>query len=125
MKVLIADGSPLIHERIESLLADVPGVTIAGCAVDVERAETMAAACTPDVFILDASLPGGGCLRLLRELGTRPGAGGPVAIVLASPASLPYRRALKQAGAAMILDKVHEMNRLAGVLLSIDRVPAT
>jgi DNA-binding NarL/FixJ family response regulator len=121
MQVLIADASPLIHECIGSLLADLDDVTIAGCAVDADRAEAMVAARSPDVLIVDASLPGGGCRRLLQRLASRSGDRRPIAIVLANPASAAYRQRLQELGAAFVFDTVHEMDRLAATFASLQQ----
>jgi len=120
MRILIADGSPLIHERISALVAGLPDQTIVGCAVDAERTEVLAAAHVPDVVLIDASLPDGGCLRLLQWIAARPRATRPVAIVLASPASEPYRRHLREAGAAFVFDKLSDLDQLAAVISSTE-----
>jgi DNA-binding NarL/FixJ family response regulator len=119
MKVLVADGSPLIQVRIESILSELPDVQVTGCVAEVEGMLDLIAAQQPDVVILDASLPHGGCLRLLRRIGSRAGAGGPLVIVLASPKSLTYRRKLREAGAALVFDKVRDMDRVVKAISSL------
>jgi DNA-binding NarL/FixJ family response regulator len=68
MKVLIADDSPAIRGRLDSLLAEIPGVEIAGHAGDGEEFLAQVSACAPQVVILDGSLQPEGGLGLLRKL---------------------------------------------------------
>jgi hypothetical protein len=46
-------------------------------------------------------------------------AGRPLVIVLASPMSLPYRLKLREAGAALVFDKVHDMDRVVQAISSL------
>jgi two-component system response regulator YesN len=114
LKVFIADGSPSIIERLDSLLSEIPGVEIAGHAKDGERALAQIRACEPAVVILDGSLPPEGGLSLLRKL--RSISSTPVAIVIMSFPTLQYRTKFSEAGAAYFFDTSREMDGLVEAL---------
>lgn len=123
MKVLIADGSPLIQQRLGSLLSEIPGIEIVACASDVDSAQSMAAEHHPDVIVLDASLPRGGGIKLLGRIRAlrRGGYGAPVFVVLASPSSLSYRVRFNEAGAAFFFDKERDQDRLVEAMGGLGR----
>jgi two-component system, NarL family, response regulator EvgA len=123
MKVLIADGSPLIQKRLGALLSEIPGIEITACASDVDSAQAMAVEHHPDVIVLDASLPRGGGIELLgriRALG-RGGRCAPVFVVLASPSLLSYRVRFNEAGAAYFFDKGRDQDRLVEAVEAVSR----
>ena len=114
MKVFIADRSPSILERLDSLLSEIPGVEIAGHAGDGEEAIALIRACEPEVVILDSSLPPEGGLGFLRKLRSKGST--PVIIVITSFPTLQYRTKFHEAGAAYFFDKSRELDRLVEAL---------
>ncbi len=56
-RVLIVDDEPLAVERMTRLCAAIPGVVIAGTASDGAQALTQCGALSPDVVLLDISMP--------------------------------------------------------------------
>src|SRR4051812_1088031 len=68
MKVLIADDSEIVRERLAFLLGDVAGVEIVGQAEDAVEGENLAAALRPDVAILDVRMPRGSGVDVLRAV---------------------------------------------------------
>jgi two-component system, LytTR family, response regulator AlgR len=58
LKVLVVDDEPLATERLQLLLARVPGVDLVGTASDGEAAVRMAEALAPDLLLLDIAMPG-------------------------------------------------------------------
>jgi DNA-binding NarL/FixJ family response regulator len=89
LKVFIADGSPGICKRLDSLLSEIPGVEIVGHAGDGEQAIALIRTCEPGVVILDSSLPPEGGLDLLRKL--KKASPVPVIIAITSFPNLQYR----------------------------------
>ena len=59
MKVFIADDSPILRERLDAMLSELPGIKIVGQAGNVADAIETIRALHPDVVILDIRMPGG------------------------------------------------------------------
>src|SRR5687768_8979265 len=59
-KVFVVDDSTIVRERLITLLAEVPNVTIAGEADMARDAITGIQSKRPDIVVLDISMPGGG-----------------------------------------------------------------
>ena len=68
MKVLIADDSQIVRERLVYLLDDVEGVEIVGQAEDAVEGTDLAEAARPDVAILDVRMPRGSGVDVLRSI---------------------------------------------------------
>jgi DNA-binding NarL/FixJ family response regulator len=68
MKVLIADDSEIVRERLAYLLGDVEGIEIVGQAEDAVEGRNLAEALRPDVAILDVRMPRGSGVDVLRAL---------------------------------------------------------
>lgn len=115
MKVFVADSSPCILERLDSLLSEIPGIEIAGHARNGEEAIALIPACEPEVLILDSSLPPEGGLGLLRRLRSKGCT--PVILVITSFPTLQYRTKFHEAGAAYFFDKSREQDRLVEALV--------
>jgi DNA-binding NarL/FixJ family response regulator len=118
LKVFIADGSPYIIERLDSLLSEIPGIEIAGHAGDGEEAIALIRASEPEVVILDSSLPPEGGLSLLHKL--RNYCSTPVVIVISSFPTLQYRTRFHEAGAVYFFDKSRELDRLVEALVVLN-----
>lgn len=67
IRVVIADDHPLYREGVAACLNDDPGIEVVGQAEDADGAIRLAAEFSPDVVLLDVSMPGGG-LAALRSL---------------------------------------------------------
>jgi two-component system, LytTR family, response regulator AlgR len=57
MKIIIADDEPLARERLQALLADVPGAEVVGEAGNGREAITLAAERDADIVLLDIAMP--------------------------------------------------------------------
>ncbi len=57
LKVLIADDEPPARNRLKSLLADIPNVTVSGEAANGKEVLSLAAEQLPDVLLLDIRMP--------------------------------------------------------------------
>lgn len=68
MKVLIVDDEALARERLTSLLAEIPGVTIVGEAADGVSALAMVDSTGADVVLLDIVMPAMDGLEVARHL---------------------------------------------------------
>jgi two-component system response regulator AlgR len=58
LKVLVVDDEPPARERLRSLLAELPDVTVIGEAINGQQALVRAHELSPDVILLDVRMPG-------------------------------------------------------------------
>ena len=114
MRVLIADDSPVIVERLVALLADIDGIETVGHASTVAGVSHAVRALTPDVVILDMQMPGGSGIDFLESVKTDPRA--PIVIVLTNCPYPQYRKKCLESGARFFMDKSVEFEQVAAVL---------
>ena len=57
VRVLVADDQKVVRDGLSLLLSMLPGVEVIGTAVDGTDAVRQAAACVPDVVLMDLSMP--------------------------------------------------------------------
>jgi len=70
IRVLVVDDHAVVREGIRSVLERQPGFEVVGEAGDGASALKLARSITPDVVVLDVSMPGGSGLRTAAELRT-------------------------------------------------------
>ena len=58
LRTLIVDDEPLAIERMQVLCAELPGIAVVGTAADGEAALRLAEKLTPDLLLLDMTMPG-------------------------------------------------------------------
>ena len=58
IRVLIVDDQELFRESLKVVLSVSPGIEVAGAASGVQEALKSAAACRPDVVLMDIRMPG-------------------------------------------------------------------
>ena len=114
MRVLIADDSRLVAERVSAMLAEIDGVEIVGQAESVPDTREAVRRLKPDVLILDLRMPGGSGLDVLESL--RREGGESVVIVLTNYSFPQYREKCLKSGARFFFDKSSEFDRVAEVL---------
>ncbi|RYD44373.1 MAG: response regulator transcription factor [Sphingomonadales bacterium] len=68
LRVVLADDEPLALMRLEGILADIPGIALAGVAHDGDEAAAQIAALKPDLVLLDIRMPGQSGLSLASAL---------------------------------------------------------
>ncbi|MBO0749720.1 MAG: response regulator, partial [Porphyrobacter sp.] len=69
LRTLIVDDEPLAIERMQVLCAEIDALSVVGTASDGEAALTLAAKLTPDLVLLDMTMPGMDGLAVARDLG--------------------------------------------------------
>ncbi len=72
LRVMVVDDEPLARQRLRRMLAELPGVELAGEAGSAVEAREMIARRTPDVLLLDVQMPGEDGFALLRSLAPPP-----------------------------------------------------
>jgi DNA-binding NarL/FixJ family response regulator len=119
MRVLIADDSPVVVERLVDLLKDVPGVELVGQAKDAPEAVRHVYQLSPDVVILDLQIPGGNGLNVIRAI--RPAHPGLDIVVCTNFSHSRYRKECLTAGANFFLDKSMEFEKIPAILRDLIR----
>ncbi len=115
MKVYVVDDSPIIRERLVSLLSEVDGIDVAGAAASAEEGIAGITALVPDVVILDIRMPEGSGLSVLKEIKGREKP--PTIIMLTNYPYPQYRRKCMEAGADYFFDKSFDLDKMTDVLL--------
>jgi DNA-binding NarL/FixJ family response regulator len=84
IRVVIAHGDNLARIGLHALLADVPGIGVAGCAADGEVAVRQATEIRPDVLVVDIALPGIDGVEVTRRIVADPATSGVRVLVLSA-----------------------------------------
>lgn len=117
MKVLVADNSALVRERLVALLSELDTIDLVSQASDVGQMLGSVQGLKPDVVIIDDRLIGRDGRQVLAEM--KASFTPPVVIVL-SPFSCPqYRRRWEQLGTDLFLDKGTEIHRVIEVISAL------
>ena len=117
MKVLIADDSDVIVQRLITMLTEIKGIEIADQAGTVAEATKAVASLRPDVVILDMQMPGGSGLDVLKSM--KQDKVSSTVIVLTNFAYPQYRKRCLQNGAEFFFDKSSEFEKVGEVLLGL------
>lgn len=113
-KVFIVDDSAIVRERLITLLAEVPNVTIAGEAEMARDAIAGIKRQQPDIVVLDISMPGGSGIQVLEAVKKAQPA--PVVIMLTNFDHPQYRQRCMQLGADHFLDKSSNFERVIDIV---------
>lgn len=114
MQVFLVEDSPVIRERLEALLADIPGTTIVGRAAGAAEAIGAILAARPDLVLLDVQLAEGSGFDVLRALHAQ--APGLPVVMLTNYSADPYRQIAERFGVRAFFDKTKEFERVREVL---------
>lgn len=68
IRVVLADDHPIYREGVARTLVDAGGIDVVGQAADGDAAVDLVAALTPDLVLLDISMPKGGGLPALARI---------------------------------------------------------
>lgn len=120
LKIFIADDSPLIRERIASMLC-ASAMTIVGQAETPQDSIEGILAVYPDVVVLDVQLEGGSGLQVLRAI--RHAAPGIAFVVFSNSSDPSYRKCYLSAGAEYFLDKTREFDQLTQAVVKASQHP--
>ena len=122
MRVLIADDSEPLVQRLAAKLGEVSGIEIVAQTGTVAEAAEAVRSLNPDVVILDICMPGGSGIDVLkgmkRDLLT------PIVIVLTNYGYPQYRKKCLQLGARFFLDKSAEFERVSEALRNLIQSPS-
>jgi DNA-binding NarL/FixJ family response regulator len=122
-KVFVADDSPIVRERLISLLTELPNVEVVGeTGVALDAIDSIRRL-KPTAVVLDISMPGGGGMSVLETIKKEDQA--PMVIMLTNFANEPYRRRCLQLGADYFFDKSSEFEKVIQVLRRARRARRT
>src|SRR5688572_24740054 len=119
MKIVIADDSPVVRQRLAQMLNDLEGIEVVGQADDTPAAMELVERLTPDVAILDVRLPTGSGADLVREIKQLNPASRIIVLT-----SFPYpevREKCLNGGADFFFDKSNEFQKVVSVVRSMIR----
>jgi len=119
MKILIAEQSCVVRERLATLLDDMEGVEIVGQVEDPRDAGDLATDLKAEVVILDLPTSGGQVADVLASVKRIDPA--PTVIVLTNDAFPQVREECIDRGADYFLDKSTELPELLSILQRLTR----
>lgn len=112
--VFIVDDSPVVRDRLVTMISELPNVEVIGQADIAFEAIDSIRQLRPSVVVLDISMPGGSGMYVLESIKKeRPG---PTVIMLTNFAHDQYRQKCLQLGADYFFDKTTEFERVTEVL---------
>lgn len=114
MRVLVADDSDLLVERLLAALSRVQNVEIVGRAANAGEASEAIRRLNPEVVILDLCMPGGSGIDVLKDL--QRDRMHPLVIVLTGYGESQYRKRCMELGATFFFAKTTEFEKVAEVL---------
>jgi len=114
LKVLIADDSTPIRERIIKLLSTLTDVEIVGEAIDGIETAVLVRKTKPDVVILDLQMPKLSGLEILPRLKEMDPP--PVVVVLTNYSTSPLKAVCVRKGADFFFDKSTEFEKAIAVI---------
>lgn len=114
MKVFLVEDAPLLRERLEAMLAEIPGIQTVGHAAEAAPAVEGILAAGADAVVLDIQLKQGSGFDVLRALRAR--APQIAVYVLTNFANEAYRKAAERLGARGFFDKSNDIGLLRAAL---------
>ena len=116
MKILVADDSDLVRERLVGMLSEIENLGVILEATNGLMARDMIVMEKPDVAILDIRMPGRNGLDVLRDVK----ASNPATkiVILTNYPSAQYRSRCMEAGADFFFDKSNEFAKVLEVMRS-------
>lgn len=118
MKVLIADDSAIVRERIIAMLSEIKEVRIVGEAQNADETVELTLKLEPDVVILDIRMPGNG-ISVLPKIKDSKNA--PIVIMFTNYPYEQYEKKCMEAGAEYFFDKsvgIKEVIKILNQLIS-------
>lgn len=122
MRILIADDSIVVRERLIGLLSDIQGLEVIGQAGDAAEARGLAERLKPDVAILDLRMPNGSGADVLQDIKRLNPA--PKVIMLTNYPHPENRKKCIDRGADYFFDKSTEFKNVVAVLSEMLHGPA-
>ncbi len=119
MKVIIADDSKILRERISSMLSTIPGVEIVAEAENLHEAMKYIEKLKPDVLILDIRMPNGNGIEVLKSIKQKKIS--LIKIILTNYPLQQYKVKCFELGADYFFDKSTEFIKIIDVVKNLGR----
>jgi DNA-binding NarL/FixJ family response regulator len=120
MKVLIADDSPIVYERLTGMVSNLKGIETIGHAHNASEAINAIEELKPDVVIMDVQMSGGHGIDVLHYI--KKEHPDTVVIILTNYTYPQYRQRCMDEGADFFFDKSTEFNEVTEVLKRLLRI---
>lgn len=117
MKILVADDSDMLRERIVGLLSGLDGIEVVGHAQAELEALQAISSYKPDALILDIQMILGRGIAVLTKI--KQECPGMVVIILTNFTAFPYRKRCLEVGADFFLDKSTEIGKLREIIQNL------
>lgn len=114
MKVLVADDSDIVRERLIQMLSGIEGLGVILEATNGLEARDMIVAEKPDIAVLDLRMPGRSGLDVLQDIKTSNPA--TKVVILTNYPYPQYRSRCMEAGADFFFDKSNEFEKVRAVM---------
>ncbi len=114
MRVFVVDDSPLVRERLVTLLSEVEGVEVVGTADSAADGIGGIISARPEVAILDIRMPAGSGISVLEAIKQQESP--PIVVMLTNYPYPQYRKKCMDAGADYFFDKSNEFHKVAELL---------
>lgn len=125
LRIFLVEDSLAVRDLIVEILADVPGIAIAGFSDSEDDALAQLTDVAWDVLILDIELKQGNGISLLRSMASKSIAQDSVKIIFSNNVSAAYRRISNQFGVQHFFDKTSEFSRLRSLLATMGSAAGT
>lgn len=114
LKILIADDTEVLLERLSVKVSELNRVEVIGLAKDTPEAISLFDSLKPDAVILDIQMPGGSGLDVLHHIKRiRPDT---TVVVMTNSPYPQYREASISAGADFFMDKSNNLKEIIKVI---------
>ena len=117
MRVLVADDSAVVRDRLVVMLSEVCGVDVVGTAADGLEAIDSFRRLRPDIVVLDIRMPKANGIQVLEEIKEIDRSA--VVLMLTNYLYPQYRTRCMAAGADYFLDKSTEFDRIPELLAEL------
>jgi DNA-binding NarL/FixJ family response regulator len=117
--VLVVDDQVLIRAGLAALIDAAPGLTVVGQAAGGEEAVAQAAACRPDVVLMDIRMPGVNGVTATERILAQPGPHRPCVLMLTTFDIDDYLYAALRAGASGFVLKDTPPERLLAAIHTV------
>jgi chemotaxis response regulator CheB len=118
VKVLVADTSALVRERLVAMLSEVKSIETITQAENASQTLGSVQRCRPDVVILDGCMSDHRGLEVVTQI--KADSGAPVVIVLSQFPYPQYRARYQESGADFFLDKGTEIMRVVELITGLE-----